>query len=91
MKTKQPSEVFIDSILYVPAQSVQVANSRAIKIALLSKFCGDASGDSDQELDARFKHLYIDVTDSPNAKELDYLFTIDELINQITAATAADL
>lgn len=85
MKTKYHPEVLIDGTMYVPAQSVQVANSRAIKIALLSKFYGDVSKESDQELDERFKDIYIDVTDSPNTNELDYLFTIDELINQISA------
>jgi hypothetical protein len=80
-----PSKVIIDGVLYVPAQSVQVANSKAIKIALLSKFWGDVSGDSDDELADRWSDVYIDVTDSPRTNDSEILFTIEELIDTIAA------
>lgn len=76
-------EVFIDGVKYVPAKTVQSANARAIKLALLEKFWGECSKDDDEKLEEKWEGVYIHVTDTP-AGEDSSLWTIDELLDKIS-------
>lgn len=78
-------DVFINGVRYVPASTVRPANARAIKLALLEKFWGDCSCDSDEELNQKWENVFILVTDE--AHDPARVWAIDDLLDRISQLT----